>query len=46
MKHEYKKAELQLIALSEDDLIRMSGENDDPTETENGDVELPKVPLG
>lgn len=46
MKHEYQMAELRLIALSEEDLIRMSGENDDPTETENGNVELPKVPLG
>ena len=46
MKHEYQTAELRLIALSEEDLIRTSGENDDTAETENGDVELPKVPLG
>lgn len=46
MKLQYQKIEAEWIELSKNDLILTSGGGYEPPEEENdGDVELPKVPL-
>lgn len=45
MKLQYRKIEAEWIELSKNDLILTSGGYEPPEEENDGDVELPKVPL-
>lgn len=45
MKLQYRKIEAEWIELSKNDLILTSGGGYEPPEENDGDVELPKVPL-